>query len=235
MSDYLAKATTVVLLAAGRGARMRPLTDTTPKPLLTVGPRTLIEHHLSKLASLGFKNVVINTAHLAEQFPAKLGDGAQYGLSIQYSDESQFGALETAGGLQHAVPLIHSDPFLVINSDIWTDFDFTVLLRPLGVLGRLVMVNNPAHNQRGDFVLKQDGYLDVMPEHTTTGLTFSGIALYHKAMFAPLPHGKQALAPLLRNCMKTQQLEGIQHTGKWVDVGTPERLEQLNQTYKIRY
>lgn len=226
--NYQPATTTVVLLAAGRGERMRPLTDHTPKPLLKVGSQTLIEHHLYRLARLGFRHVIINIAHLSEQFPAKLGDGSRYGLAIHYSDESGTGALETAGGLHHALPLISSDPFLVVNSDIWTDFDFTAILSPLSGLGRLVLVDNPEHNFSGDFVMQRDGYLSLADNASSSKLTFSGIALYRKSMFDSLTNEKQALAPVLRQLIGLRQLQAIKHIGAWLDVGTPERLEQLD-------
>jgi len=149
-----AENTTAVLLAAGHGKRMLPLTEQTPKPLLKIGEHALIEHHLFRLADLGFKNIVINIAYLADQISLALGDGSRYGLHIHYSDESASGALETAGGLKNALPLIKSDPFITVNADIWTDFDFTQLLLKSPESARLVMTENPPQHPDGDFVLQ---------------------------------------------------------------------------------
>ena len=211
--------TTVVLLAAGHGKRMRPLTDHTPKPLLKVGDATLIEHHLIRLADLGFKNVVINTAYLGQKIQAHLGSGKQFGLQIAYSDESDTGALETAGGLKKALPLIKSDEFLSINADVWTDFNFTQMLAPLSKNGRIALVPNPSHNPDGDFLL----------EGSKQSLTYSGIALYRKQLFAEIPEGKQALGPILKKMVADDELETIALNAQWTDVGTPERLQELNQ------
>jgi MurNAc alpha-1-phosphate uridylyltransferase len=226
MNNYSPAATSVVLLAAGRGQRMRSLTEQTPKPLLKVAGISLIEHHLRSLESQGFRKIIVNLDYFGEQIIEQLGDGTQYGLSINYSDESRSGALETAGGLKKALPLINSDPFLVINSDIWVDCDFTKFLLPLTTLGRLVLVSNPSHNSSGDFALNQSGLLENCSQ---ARLTFSGIALYRKSIFEGLIAGKQALAPIFRQLIAEQSLEGVRHHGAWTDVGTPERLQQLNQ------
>lgn len=211
--------TTVVLLAAGHGKRMRPLTNHTPKPLLKVGNATLIEHHLIKLADLGFKNMVINTAYLGHKIQAHLGSGEQFGMRIAYSDESDTGALETAGGLKKALPLIQSDEFLSINADVWTDFNFTQMLAPLSKNGRIALVPNPPHNPDGDFLL----------EGSNQSLTYSGIALYRKKLFAEVPEGKQALGPILKKMVADNELETIALNAQWTDVGTPERLQKLKQ------
>ena len=213
--------TTVVLLAAGHGKRMRPLTNNTPKPLLKIGKFALIEHHLMALSNLGFKNIVINTAYLGHKIQSYLGSGKQFDLQIDYSDESETGALETAGGLKKALPLIKSDTFLSINADVWTDFDYTNILNPLQKNGRIALVPNPSHNSNGDFLL--DG--------TSRSLTFSGIALYRKSIFSNLPDGKQALGPILKSMVAKNELETIDLNAHWVDVGTPQRLEKLNQQY----
>lgn len=234
MSDQAIQAvnqTTVVLLAAGRGQRMMPLTENTPKPLLKVGQYSLIEHHLRALANQGFSHVVINLAYLAEQITAALGDGSRFGLSIEYSDESASGALETAGGLRKALDLIKSEYFLVINADTWTDYCFADLLKanpnaPSNCLGKLVMVPNPEHNPEGDFALHADGQLGL---HGEAKLTFSGIARYQRKMFSELEQGRQALAPLFKTLIQHKQLEGELFCGEWVDIGTPERLSKLNQ------
>lgn len=213
--------TTVVLLAAGHGKRMRPLTDHTPKPLLRIGAHALIEHHLLTLADLGFNNVVINTAYLGHKIQSHLGSGEQFGLNISYSDESETGALETAGGLKKALPLIQSDAFICINADVWTDFNFTKLLAPLKKAGRIALVPNPNHNPDGDFLL----------DHSEQSLTFSGIALYNKSIFTNLPDGKQALGPILKKMVLDNKLETMSLDAQWTDVGTPERLAILNAAF----
>lgn len=217
------KTTTAVLLAAGRGSRMRELTQNMPKPLLKVGHRTLLEHHLVRLRDQGFKQVIINTAYFGEKIQQHIGDGKEFELEIKYSDESATGALETAGGLRHALDLIKSDPFIVINADIYTDFNFVDLLSPLTsnplCLGRLVLVDNPSHNPDGDFPTRAK---------EKENNTFSGIALYRKSMFEKLNQGKQPLGPILKTLIANEQLDTIDHFGQWTDVGTPERLAQLN-------
>ena len=217
---------TVMLLAAGHGKRMLPLTQNTPKPLLKVAGLSLIEHHLKRLANLGFQHIVINIAHLGEQIPAQLGDGSAYQLHIDYSDEHDTGALETAGGIKYALGLIQSDPFMVVNADIWTDFDFSQCLAPLHGDARLVMVANPAHHQTGDFVLDKSGMLSKPTSNNT--LTFSGIALYRRQVFESLAQGKLALAPVLNTLIQKQRVEGLHYQGQWFDIGTPERLQHLN-------
>lgn len=223
MTNYQAANTSVVLLAAGRGSRMRSLTADTPKPLLKIGEHSLIEHHLYRLRDQGFKQVVINLAYLGEQISRHLANGDKYGLNLTYSDESSTGALETAGGLRHALPLIQSDPFLVVNSDIWTDFCFETLLTPLNKSGRIVLVNNPEHNPDGDFAFKQNQ----LCSSADNKLTFSGIGLYRKSVFGSLNDGKRPLGPVLKSLIANADLEGIKHSGKWIDVGTPERLTEL--------
>lgn len=230
---YSASDTTVVLLAAGQGKRMLPLTKSTPKPLLKVGDHALIEYHLLRLKQLGFKDIVINLAYLGEQIQQLLGDGHDYGVRINYSDESATGALETAGGIQKALPMICSDPFLVVNADIWTDYPFDQLLYELDKPARLVMVTNPAHNQRGDFSIDDSSPLLHLSANTTQSHTFSGIALYRKSMFEKQKAGARPLAPLLRGLVQAQDLEGEVYDGTWQDIGTPERLTQLNQSHKL--
>jgi len=230
--------TTVVLLAAGHGKRMLPLTECTPKPLLKVGDHALIEHHLLRLAKQRFANIVINIAHLGDQLRQTLGNGERFGLNISYSDETDTGPRETAGGLKYALPLIQSDPFLVVNADIWTDFDFRSLLFPLTGNGRLVMVNNPSHNPGGDYLLEKDGLLSDQSDReestqTNPKRTFSGVALYHKKMFEVLDPKVRALAPVFKTLIEQRQLEGLAFDGEWTDVGTPQRLEKLNQRYKL--
>ena len=209
-----------MILAAGRGERLRPLTDVTPKPLLEVRGKPLIVYHLEALASAGFTNVVINLSWLGEQIRARLGDGAQFGVSIEYSEEVQ--ALETAGGIQQALPLL-SERFIVVNADVFTDYDFAAL-RTADSPAHLVLVDNPQHNDRGDFSLHQSSVGNSgSPQHT-----FSGIAQYHRSFFAELEPGKQALAPLLRKAADKGQVSGELFQGTWIDIGTVERLAQLN-------
>ncbi|GAA6137185.1 nucleotidyltransferase family protein [Arenicella sp. 4NH20-0111] len=217
--------TTVVLLAAGHGKRMQPLTDNVPKPLLELGSHTLIEHHLLRLRDMNFRNVVINVAYLASKIKDFLGDGSNHGLDISYSDESDTGALETAGGIKNALSLIQSDTFITINADIWTRFEFTDLLTEPPEYAKLIMVENPEHNRNGDFAIDSNGRLS----NSGTKLTFSGIASYRKTTFAAVPYGKQALAPIFRDLITKKKLEGSHYVGDWVDVGTPERLMELRQ------
>ena len=230
---YQPSQTSVVLLAAGFGKRMLPLTSHTPKPLLKIGNHTLIEHHLKRLRQQGFKHVVINIAHLAKQIPDLLGDGENYGLIIEYSDESDSGPLETAGGLQKALQLIKSDPFLCINADIWTDFDFRNMLSKLETHGRLLMVGNPEHNPAGDFHIKRSTLLTAKSAIAKKNNTYSGIALYQQQIFTNLEPGKQALAPVFNQLIRQEQLQGVLYEGVWNDIGTPQRLAQLNQRYKV--
>lgn len=210
-----------MILAAGRGERMRPLTDHTPKPLLAAGPEPLIGHHLHRLAQAGFTEVVINLAHMGEQIAAALGDGVRYGLRIRYSREPE-GALETAGGIRQALPLLGAEPFLLINGDIYTDYPLAALRRPLPGLAHLVLVPNPGHHPRGDFALGTDGRLALEGKR----LTYAGIGVYSPRLFERLPEGRRPLAPLLLEAIAAGQVSGERFDGLWIDVGTPERLEQ---------
>jgi MurNAc alpha-1-phosphate uridylyltransferase len=214
-----------MLLAAGRGERMRPLTDHCPKPLLKLNGKPLICYHLEKLAGCGVERVVINHAHLGEQIEATLGDGKRFGLSIRYSPEES-GGLETGGGIFRALPLLGPDPFWVINGDIFTDYAFSRLPRQLKKSqdAHLVLVNNPTHNPDGDFQL--DDQL-VVPDGKSK-LTFSGIGVYHPRLFEGRRDGRFPLAPLLRRAMADQRVTGEHHQGAWTDVGTPQRLAQLD-------
>jgi len=213
-----------MLLAAGRGERMRPLTDHTPKPLLRVGGQTLIGHHIAALARAGYRELVINHAHLGAQLVAALGDGSDYGVHIDYSPEPP-GALETGGGIFNALPRLGEGPFVVVNADIWTDFDFALLPRRPGGLAHLVLVDNPVHHPQGDFAL-QNGHVsaDGAPR-----LTFSGIGVYRPELFAGSPGGSFPLAPLLRRAMADGQVSGERYAGAWFDIGTPERLAAVNR------
>jgi MurNAc alpha-1-phosphate uridylyltransferase len=222
-----------MILAAGRGERMRPLTDHTPKPLLVAGDQPLIVHLLRALVKAGFTRVVINLAHLGEQIATYLGDGSAYGVEFIYSRESQ--ALETAGGIAHALPYLGGEPFVVVNGDIWTDYDFYALRRrglSAGQLAHLVLVENPPQHLQGDFCLGQvdtaTGYGRVY-DVDASRLTFSGIGCYHPALFAGVTAEVPArLAPVLRSAMQTDQVSGEKMQGRWFDVGTPERLAELN-------
>ena len=243
-----------LIFAAGLGERMRPLTDSTPKPLLAVGGKPLIVWHLEKLAAIGIRDVVINTSWLATRFPDVLGDGSALGLRIEYSYEGPT-PLETGGGMWHALPLLGSqriseEPFIAINGDIWTDYDFALLPQHPAGDAHLVMVDNPEHNPRGDFVLLDSGALRSSApdpeEFAETGdagtrLTFSGIGVYRPSLFddwrriiGGAPGARDTpprfkLAPLLRSTMGRASATGGHHTGRWTDVGTPERLEEIDR------
>jgi MurNAc alpha-1-phosphate uridylyltransferase len=215
-----------MILAAGRGERMRPLTDRTPKPLLPVAGKPLIVWHLERLARAGFHEVVINHAHLGDQIEALLGDGDAWNVHIRYSAEPH-GALETAGGIANALPLLGNDPFLVINGDIFCDWDVSrarIALGP-GDLAHLVLVDNPPHHPHGDFSLR-DGKVG---SADTAKLTFAGIGIYRPQLFADIARGTPAkLAPLLLDAIAAGRVSGECHAGRWVDVGTPERLVALD-------
>ncbi len=214
-----------LLLAAGRGERMRPLSDETPKALLNAGGRALIEYHLEALAQARWYDIVINLAHLGGQIRDTLGDGQRYGVRIVYSDEGARG-LETGGGILNALPLLGPEPFLVVNSDIWTDYAFTDLPTKPSGLAHLVMVTNPTHHPQGDFVLERGKLFD-KPEDPR--LTFSGIGIYRPALFAECSPGAFPLAPLLRRAMAESQVSGEHYRGRWFDVGTPARLAELDR------
>ena len=212
------------ILAAGRGDRLRPLTDKTPKPLLRVGACSLIEHHLHNLQCAGISDVVINTSWLGEQIQKSLGDGSQYDLTINYSDEGDE-ALETAGGIIKALPLLDDDPFLVINADIWTDYDFSNLIqRPVHSEAHLVLVDNPEHNTEGDFSLNDNIVKNLGPKM----LTYSGIGIYTKSLFKGYAPGKRSLAPILREKIDANHISAEHYLGQWTDVGTIERLKKLD-------
>lgn len=228
-----------MILAAGRGERMRPLTDTMPKPLIPVAGKPLIVWHLERLSRAGIRQVVINHAWLGSMLETTLGDGSAYGMEISYSAETT--ALETAGGIATALPLLGTEPFLVINGDIWCDWDLkqaheiAVQLKPHGQQAWLLLVANPAHHPKGDFVLESDGLVHAPDQSTgandTNCYTFAGIGVYQPTLFAHTPAGQPAkLAPLLRAAMAHDQISGGLHAGMWVDVGTPERLETLSRT-----
>ena len=218
-----------MLLAAGRGERMRPLTDTMPKPLLEVGGKPLIVWHIENLARAGITDLVINHAHLGTQIERALGDGKQFGARICYSDEGT--ALETAGGIAYALHLLGDEPFAVVNGDIWCNYDFSRLskraaaMETSGDMAHLVMVNNPAQHPDGDFALHQHRVIDSLPR-----LTFSGIGVYQPGLFANIARGAKApLAPLLREQIAAGRVSGEHHSGRWTDVGTPQRLSELDK------
>lgn len=214
---------TAMILAAGRGERMRPLTDHTPKPLLQAGGAPLIVHHLTRLAAGGFRRVIVNHAHLGGQIEAALGDGSRWGLSILYSPEEQ--ALETGGGIFKALPLLGPGPFLVINGDVWTDLHLEPLRLQDGDLAHLVLVANPNYHPEGDFALI-DGRVRVQGGPR---FTFGGIGLYRPELFTGCALGAFPLAPLLRRAMGWDRVSGQLHRGRWYDIGTPERLFALDQ------
>ena len=211
-----------MLLAAGRGERMRPLTDTTPKALLSVGGKPLIVWHLERLRRAGFTEIVINLAHLGKQIEAALGDGRQFGASIRYSREKE--ALETAGGIAFALPLLGNQPFLVVNADIYCEFDFSKL-PGVETMAHLVLVDNPPHHPRGDFALTRNKVAGA----GSPMLTFSGIGVYRPELFSGVPRGAKAqLAPLLRRAMDEDSVSGERYSGIWFDAGTPERSRQID-------
>ena len=234
-----------MVLAAGKGERMRPLTLHTPKPLLPVGGRPLIEWHLLKLAAGGITDVVINTSWLGEQLPQQLGTGERFGLALSYSDEGPE-PLETAGGIIAALPWLapsagSTQPFAVVNGDVWTDAPLPPVAPVAGDLAHLVLVNNPAQHPRGDFTLGAPAGLGLGTAAASTTrravlprdageqtFTFAGLATYHPAFFAGLPAGKRPLKPLLDACIAAGQMAGSHWAGRWTDVGTPERLAALD-------
>ena len=213
-----------MIFAAGRGERMRPLTDTCPKPLLQVRGRALIVWHILNLVRAGITESVINHAHLGEQIEQALGDGSVWGLNVQYSPETS--ALETAGGIANALPLLGDAPFLVVNGDVFTEIDFGALQLVSPNLAHLVMVDNPPQHPDGDFVV-DSGKVTNQGNHK---LTFSGIGIYHPALFVDVERGQAAkLAPLLRSAMIKGLVTGEHYQGVWHDIGTPERLSFLDK------
>ena len=219
-----------MILAAGKGERMRPLTLTTPKPLVRAGGVPLIEYHLRALAAAGFDEIVINHAWLGQQIEDYLGDGSRYGVHIQYSPEGE--PLETGGGIFRALPLLGDEAFVVVNGDIWTDYDFSVLHQPIVGLAHLVLANNPDHHPAGDFQLIDGQVRDSQADAPT--LTYSGIAVLHPQLFEGCSAGAFKLAPLLRSAMASGQVSGERLNGQWVDVGTHERLAQVETLIEAR-
>lgn len=214
----------VMILAAGLGSRMRPLTDVLPKPLLEVRGKALIVWHLEKLARNGFKDVVINIAHLGYKIPQYLGDGSKYYLNISYSDEQDDGALESAGGIKKALPLLGNEPFLVVNGDVFCEYEFDASFELKDKKAHLILVPNPEHNLKGDFGLKEDVVLNKADEM----FTFSGIGYYTHEFFDTINIEKKSLAPLLRESINKQEISGEVFTKTWHDIGTPLRLKEIN-------
>ncbi|MFK5732845.1 nucleotidyltransferase family protein [Pseudomonas urmiensis] len=214
-----------MILAAGKGERMRPLTLHTPKPLVPVAGQPLIEYHLRALAAAGVSEVVINHAWLGQQIEDHLGDGSRFGLTIRYSAEGE--PLETGGGIFKALPMLGETPFLLVNGDVWSDYDFRQLNKPLEGLAHLVLVDNPGHHGRGDFRLQGAQVVD--GDDAPGTLTFSGISVLDPALFAGCQPGAFKLAPLLRQAMAQGKVTGERHGGLWVDVGTLERLAEVER------
>ena len=225
-----------LIFAAGLGERMRPLTNHTPKPLLHAGGKALIEWHLEKLAGIGIREVVINTSWLAPQFPQTLGDGARWGVSIRYSHEGET-PLETGGGMLHALPLLGEAPFVLVNGDVWTDYDFARLPHEPAGLAHLVMVDRPPQATQGDFALDEDG---LVRSEGANRLTYAGIGVYRPQLLdgwrsrttdtgADESPPRFRLAPILRAHMAQDLITGEHHRGRWTDVGTPERLAGLER------
>lgn len=217
-----------MILAAGRGERMRPLTEKLPKPMLVVGGHRLIEYHLAALAALGVRDVVINLSWHGERIREALGEGAAHGVAIRYSEEGPE-ALGTGGGIVAALPLLGAGPFLVLNGDVWTDFDLRQLRLPAGSLAQLVLVENPEHHPAGDYGLEPGGRVHAGEER----LTYSGVAMFDPALFAGLAPGFLALKPLLDAALAAGRLTGQRHTGAWRDVGTPARLAALDAELRL--
>jgi MurNAc alpha-1-phosphate uridylyltransferase len=220
-----------MILAAGRGERMRPLTLVTPKPLLQAGGAPLIVHHLHALQVAGYEDIVVNLSWLGDQIRAALGDGSRYGVRLHYSDEGPE-PLETGGGIFRALPLLGAGPFLVLNGDVWTDLDWSQLHGRLAPhdLARLILVPNPAHNEHGDFVLERGRIVATPGER----FTFSGVGIYRAELFAGCSDGIFKLAPLLRAAAQAGRVSGELHTGAWLDIGTPERLTHLDRLLTAR-
>ncbi len=213
-----------MLLAAGRGERLRPITDTLPKPLVAVAGKPLIVYHLEALARAEIRSVVINLSWLGEKIRATLGDGSRYGVHIAYSEEGPV-PLETGGGIHRALPLLGPDPFVVVNSDVWTDMDFSrVLTLEEGADARLLLAPNPPHHPRGDFGLEGD----FVVEREADRFTYTGIGIYRPELFAGCAPGKFPLLPLLKRAIAARRLRGEIYRGEWLDIGLPERLAWLD-------
>ncbi len=216
-----------MILAAGRGERMRPLTDTLPKPLLEVHGKPLIVHHLENLSQSGFKEVIINIAHLGYKIPEALGDGSRWGLNITYSDEQKSGALESLGGIVNALPLLGDEPFLVVNGDVFCDYEFKRDFDLGEKMAHLILVPNPPHNEKGDFGLKGS----LVCNEADDMFTFSGIGYYNPKIFTDKKPIKAPLAPLLREMIEKNKISGELYKGIWHDIGTPQRLQKINENF----
>ncbi len=215
-----------MILAAGRGERMRPLTDHTPKPLLPIANKPMIEYIIETLVKAGCNDLVINLAHLGKKIEDRIGNGERFDARIQYSPEGKIG-LETAGGIKNALPLLGPKPFLVVNGDIATHFPFASLMKKTIDLAYLVLVKNPEHHPQGDFGLKNT----IIQNQADIKYTFSGIGIYDPSLFANITHGKTRLAPLLRQAMENKRVTGELYNGFWADIGTRERLEEIDRYY----
>jgi N-acetyl-alpha-D-muramate 1-phosphate uridylyltransferase len=219
-----------MVLAAGRGERLRPITDVTPKPLVPVAGKPLIVHHLEALARAGIRDVVINLSWLPDRLREALGDGTAYGVRVTYTDEGPV-PLETGGGIFNALPLLEPGPFLVVNGDTFTDIDFAALVRGaeadtlIGTLARLVLVPNPIQHPRGDFGLEGD----LIVERQSERFTYSGVGLFWPELFAGSTSGRFPLLPLFKRAIGERRLRGQVHRGEWHDVGTPRRLAELDE------
>lgn len=218
-----------MILAAGRGERLRPLTDDIPKPLIPVAGKPLIVYHLENLASMGITDIVINVSHQAKKIQDSLGSGDAFGVNIHYSIEPETGGLETGGGIFKALPLLGEEPFIVVSGDVWTDYPFAKLLRPLDKLAHLVLVDNPWHHPQGDFYLSEQGLMKNIEGGVTTR-NFAGIGLYHPKLFAHCKPGIFPLAPLLKEAINQQMISGEYYSGRWVNVGT---LKCLNEAQTL--
>lgn len=228
-----------MILAAGRGERLRPLTDNTPKPLLQVGGKPLVEYHIENLVNAGIKEIIINLSYMGDKIRKALGDGNRFGAQIVYSEEGET-ALETGGGILRALSFLGErpgdNPFIVVNSDIWTDFPFsqlpeTQLPEELEGLAHLVLIDNPSHHPQGDFVLENG---KVISEGYGNTLTFSGIGVYSPELFSECTEEHFPLAPLLRKAMKLGQVTGQYYDGAWMDAGTRQRLDELDEKLSRR-
>jgi MurNAc alpha-1-phosphate uridylyltransferase len=218
-----------MILAAGRGERLRPLTDSIPKPLVEAGGKPLIEHHLQALAGAGFREIVINQGHLGGMLPLAIGDGSRWNVTIHWSDE-QPEALETGGGIHKALPLLGSSPFLVVNGDIWTDYPYSRLRAIKCDWAHLVMIPNPQQHPEGDFSLRNAR----IRNEGENMLTYSGIGVYHPRLFEGCTPGKFSVVPLLRSAMENHLVTGEKYGGGWEDIGTLERLEAIRNLLQAK-
>ena len=212
-----------MILAAGEGKRMQPLTNTLPKPLLEVHGKPLIIWHIENLAKNGFHTIIINIAHLGEKIPALLGNGEQWGVQLLYSDERESGGLESAGGIKKALSLLGDDTFLVVNGDVFCDYTFNSAFVLQDTLAHLILVPNPKHNEQGDFSLKNKRVTN------DKKYTFSGIGYYSPKLFEDVLLQKAPLAPLLRRAITKEQVSGELFNNMWHDIGTPQRLQDINE------